>query len=148
MSWVEDGGRIRNTRDYNRRAGGGVAHLLIYPGFKGNPEEDGNHLDKYAHNALRQYLSESELALVIGFSFRDPHLTEIFRQALETNDSLEIFVWCPTWPEGPEVGLPELTASFPGRLKHIKAKFGEPGAEILDLLAHAMPHGGKTADAI
>ena len=132
MSWVENEGKIRNTRDYSRRAPGYAEHLLIYPGFKGNPERDGHSAFKFAHTALRKELGESHFMLAIGFSFRDPHLNDIFRESLRTNRKLKIVVWNPIWPEGPEVGLEELRQEFGNRIIAVAQRFGTPEA-ITDL---------------
>ena len=72
MSWVESDGRIRNTRDYSQRAPGYAEHLIIYPGFKGNPEQDGHSAYRFAHTALRKELGETTAVLLIGFSFLLP----------------------------------------------------------------------------
>lgn len=128
MSWIESDAKIRNTRDYSRRVSSQSEHLIIYPGFKGNPEQEGNPAFRFAHTALRKDLGESTIALIIGFSFRDPHLNGIFRDALDTNQKLTLVVWNPTWPEGPDVGLSELAQSFENRVKHLACKFGDESA--------------------
>jgi hypothetical protein len=128
MSWVENDGKIRNTRDYSPRASGYAEHLIIYPGFKGNPEQDGHSAFRFAHAALRNDLGETSTVLMIGFSFRDPHLNDIFREALKTNQKLLMVIWNPIWPEGPDVGLDELKQEYGDRIVHINAKFGDEDA--------------------
>jgi hypothetical protein len=136
MSWVESDGRIRNTRDYSQRAPGYAEHLIIYPGFKGNPEQEGHSAYRFAHTALRKELGETSAVLTIGFSFRDPHLNDIFREALTTNQRLTLIVWNPIWPEGSDVGLAELKQEFESRIKHLSALFGADDAlgQLDDLL--------------
>lgn len=133
MSWIEIEGRIRNTRDYARRVGARSEHLIIYPGFKGNPEQDGHQAFRFAHTALRKELGESSVVWIIGFSFRDPHLNDIFRDALNTNQKLKLVVWNPTLPEGPDVGLAEIMQEFGTRIVHFAHRFGE--AEVYTKLA-------------
>ena len=128
MSWIENGDRIVNTRDYSLRARGHAGHLIIYPGFKGNPERDGHSAFRFAHTTLRGELGETSVVLVIGFSFRDPHINDIFRDALKTNQNLRVVVWNPQWPEGPDVGLAELKQGNEKRIVHLKTGFGDAAA--------------------
>jgi hypothetical protein len=130
MSWIEKDGRIRNTRDYSKRAPGYAEHLIIYPGFKGNPESDGHAAFRFAHTALRKELAESSAVVAIGFSFRDPHLNDILRDTLRTNDKLKLVVWNPIWPEGSDVGLGELKQDYPERVKHLQSDFGSPDLDV------------------
>lgn len=136
MSWVEQEGKIRNTRDYSPRTPGYAEHLIIYPGFKGNLEKEGPSALRFAHTALRNELGESSAVILVGFSFRDPHLNDIFREALTTNQKLMMVVWNPVWPEGSDVGLAELKQEFEKRIVHLAASFGEDGAvaKLQDLL--------------
>ncbi|HEY6873803.1 MAG TPA: SIR2 family protein [Geobacteraceae bacterium] len=128
MSWVEINNGIRNTRDYSRREPGSVEHLIIYPGYKGNPEIEGHSAFRFAHTALRKELGETSAVLIIGFSFRDPHLNDIFHEALTTNQKLRMVVWNPEWPEGSEVGLGELKQEFEPRISHLPHPFGDAKA--------------------
>lgn len=141
MSWIERNGKIHNTRDYSKRAPGYAEHLIIYPGFKGNPEDDGHAAFRFAHTALRKELAESSAVITIGFSFRDPHLNDIFRDALNTNDRLKLVVWNPEWPEGQDVGLGELRQDFGDRVVHLGEAFGDGGTDVritLDALGLAI----------
>jgi SIR2-like protein len=128
MSWIEQDGNIRNTRDYSRRSPGYAEHLIIYPGFKGNLELEGHSAFRFAHTALKNELGETSVVVMIGFSFRDPYLNEIFRQALTTNQNLRLIVWNPIWPEGSDVGLTELKQEYNARIMHLKFPFGDDRA--------------------
>jgi hypothetical protein len=130
MSWIERGGKIHNTRDYSKRAPGYAEHLIIYPGFKGNPEVEGHAAFRFAHAALRTELAESSAVITIGFSFRDPHLNDIFRDALTTNERLKLLVWNPVWPEGQDVGLGELKQEYVDRVIPFKEAFGDPQLDV------------------
>lgn len=130
MSWIEKGGRIRNTRDYSKRAPGYAEHLIIYPGFKGNPEVEGHAAFRFAHTALRKELAESSVVIAIGFSFRDPHLNEIFRDSMNSNGRLRLVVWNPVWPDGQEVGLEEIKQDFSERVVHLNRPFGDPSLDL------------------
>ena len=147
MSWVEQQGTIRNTREYSPRLPGYAEHLIIYPGFKGNPEQEGHSAFRFAHTALRNELGETSTVLMIGFSFRDPHLNAIFREALKTNQGLTMLVWNPIWPEGPDVGLGELKQEYDNRIIHFGQRFGDDQA-MAGLMERMKPDGGQpTADA-
>lgn len=136
MSWVENEGKIRNTRDYSLRSPGYARHLIIYPGFKDNIEQDCHPIFRFAHEALRNELNETSVLIVIGFSFRDPHINDILHDSLKANRKLKIVVWNPTWPEGQDVGLNLLKQRFTNRIIHLEAKFGDEGAfyRLQDLL--------------
>ena len=123
LSWVEVDGRVVNTRTSSREQG--REHLLIYPGFKGNPEAPENHeVFRFPHQALRQTLVETETLIVIGFSFRDPHLNNIFNPSLKRNQALRILVLCPEEPDG----LKKMPAAYRKRYKHVPGYFGQPEA--------------------
>ena len=73
MSWILTRGEHPLTpRDYGKRMPGSTQHLLLYPGFKGNPEVEDNEAFRYPHQALRQELADTDFCVIIGFSFRDP----------------------------------------------------------------------------
>jgi len=135
MSWIERDGKIHNTRDYSRRAPGYTEHLIIYPGFKGNPELDGHAAFRLAHTALRKELAESSALIAIGFSFRDPHLNEIFRDSMDTNSKLKMVVWNPVFPDGIDVGIGELKQAYESRFFHIESAFGDPKVDTEGALA-------------
>lgn len=85
MSWVIRNGNIVNTRDYAQRRGK-VEHLLIFPGYKGNPEKGGQETFSYPHKSLRDELKEAQHFIVIGFVFRDAHINSILREAMRSNE--------------------------------------------------------------
>lgn len=124
MSWVEQDGTITNSRDYSRRVTGYSKHLIIYPGFKGNPEKDGHQTFRFSHSALRTELKQSDFLFVIGFSFRDPHINAIFEESLQNNPRLNLIVWNPNWPLGPDAGLEKLNQQNQGRIFHYEKNFG------------------------
>ena len=61
MYWFKDGDQIKNTRCYYRYEGHREDHLLIYPGYKGNPEKGGNPIFVFPHTALRNELKNAHL---------------------------------------------------------------------------------------
>lgn len=136
LSWIEKDHRIINTRDYSKRVPGYAEHLLIYPGYKGNPESDGHQAFQFAHNSLKVALGESNILLVIGYSFRDPHLNAIIQEALRSNTKLSLVIWNPEWPEGSDVGLAEIHQVDEIRVRHHKQPFGQVSQDELLALSH------------
>ena len=128
MSWIEKDGEVQNSRDCDQRARGLSSHLLIYPGFKGNPEENRNSPFAFAHSALRSSLQRSRFGFVTGFSFRDPHLNEIFDEALRENKRFKLVIWNPEFPVGPETGATKLKERFSEQVLHLPYKFGSDEA--------------------
>ncbi len=101
MSWVYDEDRIINSRDYSVRQGGSLRHLLIYPGFKGDPERDRLHeVFRFAHDKLRGALKSAAGLLAIGYSFRDDAINRVLLDAVRANPGLRILVLNPEWPDG------------------------------------------------
>ncbi|RJQ52854.1 MAG: hypothetical protein C4521_09405 [Actinobacteria bacterium] len=90
MSWVKRNGEIINTRDYSLRRGS-TEHLLIYPGYKGNPEEGGEEAFALPHRMLRKSLLTADRLVGIGCSFRDPHINRILHDSAETYRKLNVF---------------------------------------------------------
>lgn len=138
MSWVKQGNSILNTREYTARIPGHTEHLIIYPGFKGSPEEDDIHpAFTHAHSALREDLSACNLLIIIGFSFRDPYLNTIFMNCLKSNEKLNIVVLNPVKPECAESGLGDILRSFERRITFLPHRFGsrEAIAEMKKILS-------------
>lgn len=54
-------------------------HAIIYPGFKGRPNEP---LFLSFHEHLRRVVRSSRVAIFIGFAFRDPYINEIIASAI------------------------------------------------------------------
>jgi hypothetical protein len=142
MCWVEDEKGIKNTRDYSQRTLRNAKHRLIYPGFKGNPERGDNAAIRFAHEALREELRAASVIIVIGFSFRDPHINTIFAESLRANPHSSMIVWNPVWPQGADVGVDVSTNEFRGRIRHLEAAFGDKkGPSLLRSLIMTMSEG-------
>ena len=62
------------TGDHEKQA-------IVYPGFKGSSDAV---FFPIFHEYLRRAVSESDIVIFIGFAFRDEHINEIFRDALDT----------------------------------------------------------------
>lgn len=54
-------------------------HAIIYPGFKGRPNEP---LFLSFHEHLRRVVRSSRVAIFIGFAFRDPYINEIIASSI------------------------------------------------------------------
>jgi len=136
MSWIRDGNRIFNSRDYNLRESGPQKHLLIYPGFKGDPERD--HLDEvfqFTQMKLRTALKSSSALVAIGYSFRDQAINDAIREAMDANSGLRILVLNPQWPEGIDNVMKILQQKQPDGVLHVDKKFGTAEA-ILAIKNH------------
>ncbi|MCH8029394.1 MAG: SIR2 family protein [Candidatus Dadabacteria bacterium] len=64
-------------------------HPMLFPGGKNFNEFPFNEL----YNNLKETLKEVEYCIVIGFSFRDEGINDIFKQALNTNKNLKLLIW-------------------------------------------------------
>ena len=126
MSWVQKGTRVINTRDYALRSGSHNKHLIIYPGYKGDPENGAEEVFSHPHRSLREELNNINIFIVIGFSFRDKHLNKMFSTALETNKELRIIIITPELPRGLDGALTKLKESYDNRIHHIPGHFGDP----------------------
>jgi hypothetical protein len=71
------------------------AHVMLYPGYKGRPE---NEPYRTMHKIFREKLQACERCLVIGFSFRDEYINNIFNTALARNKACELSIWNPVKP--------------------------------------------------
>ena len=131
MSWILKNGEIFNTRDYERRMKTKPdEHLLIYPGYKGNPHLNNNETDAYTEpsNAFDREISTSEFLIVIGFSFRDIHINEMVQKAMERNEKLYLIVFNPEWPIGENGVMDKIRVLYENRVVHIEEYFGEEKA--------------------
>lgn len=135
MSWIRQQDTIQNTRDYSLRRGE-TEYLLIYPGYKGNPESSGEEAYALPHKMLRSDLEESQFFVVIGFSFRDKHLNQVISDSLAKNSKLRLVVVNPDWPEAAVRWSTKYSASDPERVIHISSKFGED--ETIQALARVL----------
>ena len=142
MSWVMQGNRIKNTRDYSLRRGK-TEHLLIYPGFKGNPGNEAHDVYAYAHNALRDHLLASKVLIAIGFSFRDEHINRAVAHAFKKNDSLRLVVVNPEWPKGLQSVLGGPSEGLGDRVVHERGRFGEPA--VIKAMRAALTTGRRGA---
>ncbi len=68
-------------------------NILLYPGEHKQPSKEPF---KTLYNQLQVKLSEAEVFIIIGFSFRDPLINELFLIALERNEELKYIIWNPS----------------------------------------------------
>lgn len=125
MSWVRNNGKIKNTRDYSIRQGDDTKHLLIYPGYKGDPENDVEEAYSHPHKALRLELNKSKIFIAIGFAFRDNHINSILKDAMENNPDLKLIIINPEFPDGEDGFLTNLQKTDKNRVFHINKRFGD-----------------------
>jgi hypothetical protein len=126
MSWVDRDGRIINTRDYKLRSGGHADHLIIYPGYKGDPNTPETHeVYRYPCKQLNEQLNTATTLIVIGFSFRDAYLNNVFAKAMKNNDQLSMLIVNPEYPPGLDNSIDHLKKSHKNRVIHIAGKFGD-----------------------
>jgi len=82
------------------------------------------------YEVFRKVLQTARVCVVIGFSFRDGELREIFRQAIARPEGAKLIAICPTAPKGQEYAdehLLKLIKDYGSeRVIRIPAKFGEP----------------------
>lgn len=110
-------------------------YLVIYPGYKGIPTDNPF---AYNHNQLATSLTQSHICIIIGFSFRDPYISSLFRWAMEFNSSLFLCIilhgTIPKSPEEtkeyiskkyPDSALPMLLNQYGQRINVIDKGFGE-----------------------
>lgn len=134
MSWVKDGNSVRNTRDYSLRIGN-TEHLIIYPGYKGNPEDNEQEAFNYPSNSFNNELNEINILISIGFSFRDKYINDCLINSFKINDNLNLLIITPEWPDGIDGELSNLKTNYGDRIKHISGKFGEEDT-IMKLKKH------------
>ena len=123
MSWVLQRGHVRNTRDYSLRRGR-TEHLLIFPGYKGNPANEQQAVYSFSHQAFCEDLLTTNYLIAIGFSFRDSHINDAVAQGLRENEALRIVIVNPEWPPGMQNILGGRKDSLGNRVVHVKGKFG------------------------
>jgi len=99
--------------------------LLIFPGFKGLPD---HRIFGVTRLKLRQELETADNVAVIGFSFRDDYIAEIFNQAIIHNKNLKITSIMPDdWPYDSKINnFPNLKS----RITPIKCCFGKKSGQI------------------
>jgi len=135
MSWVLQGGRVKNTRDYSLRRGK-TSHLVIYPGYKGDPMDDPQEVYRFAHDALCRDLLTTNVLIAVGFSFRDEHITKAVTDAFRQNSDLRLVIVNPEWPAGIQSILDGSKKSRTERVVHVEHKFGteEAVAQLASVL--------------
>ncbi|MCK4718869.1 MAG: SIR2 family protein [Thermoplasmata archaeon] len=81
--------------------------FILYPGTL----KDGISAEPYKtlHDHLRNALLNAEKCIVVGFSFRDKHILDIFQEGLKKNKRLKIVLITPE----PDLPHSALTASLP-----------------------------------
>lgn len=126
LSWIKTGGEIVNQRHCAKTS---RPHIYIPPGFKGEPnlEEHGEPIYQ-AHQHLLRALATASRCIVIGYSFRDPHINVEVQKALYSNKNLTILVVDPNVPDAPESAFTDLSKKNKGRFIHIQQKFGSEAA--------------------
>lgn len=135
MSWILHNDRVKNTRDYSLRRGE-TDHLLIYPGYKGDPMKEAQEPYRFAHQAFRSELMATDVLIAIGFSFRDEHINSAVADSLQGNGNLRIIVVNPEFPLGMKTILSGLGEQHAERVVAVEGKFGE--AETIQAIASAL----------
>ena len=105
-------------------------NVLVYPGL--TKEGEKHPIFEFYYNALRDRLRKTELVIVIGFSFRDRDINEIFMEAFNENDGLRLVVVDPginNLPEGSS--FPELREKLGERCITIPKPFGD-GKDLVE----------------
>jgi hypothetical protein len=92
------------------------------------------------YGVFSEVIHKAKRCLVIGFSFRDDRLREIFRRELEMRKDFRLTILCPTPAKGTEYideHISKMVADFEDdRVRRIDARFGDPDA--LDKVATAL----------
>ncbi|MBA7500689.1 hypothetical protein ES704_03449 [subsurface metagenome] len=85
-----------------------------------------------AYEYLRETMMHTNLAVIIGFSFRDPVINDTVRHVLTNNEGLKLAIIEPKMNDDPGVAFSELLdklgieeQEWKGRLRVIKGKFGD-----------------------
>lgn len=81
-----------DSEDIQRNSKTHPQRLLIYPGSIKNPDRDPF---QTLHVQLKSYLKVAEKCIVIGFSFRDSHLNEVFFESMKNNPRLKVIIVSP-----------------------------------------------------
>jgi hypothetical protein len=94
-------------------------HLLIYPGYKGNPLE-ADSIFRVPHEYLESSVEQAEHLLFIGFAFRDSGINNILEEATRNSPQKHIVLINPA---AQDELIPKLPKSF-GNVVHIQERFG------------------------
>jgi NAD-dependent SIR2 family protein deacetylase len=93
-------------------------HVILYPGFKGEPEIEPF---KTLHAAFSDSLLTADQCIFIGFSFRDEYINRLVSEAVKENSRLKIYIWNPEKPD-----FEKLNINMPGdRTHYIEENFGD-----------------------
>ena len=96
-------------------------HVILYPGFKGEPDEEPFIA---IHQEFKKSLLASNVCLAIGYSFRDEHINSIIADAV-SQTKLEMIVWNPM--------KPTMNISL-DRVTFLLKNFGEKLSDMNDIL--------------
>jgi hypothetical protein len=88
-------------------------HVLLYPGFKGVPEEEPF---STFHEHLRKVLEKTQKIIFIGFAFRDQYISDILSRYTQPSTSI-----CVIDMKGSMAHMPYPAA----RVKHLSGGFGK-----------------------
>lgn len=123
VGWVERDEQVYEVDSSTQkllRASGDTKPLVVFPGLKGPPD---NPVSRYARGRLLEELKLADWVIVIGFSFRDDYIAEIFQQAKDAGAPLRGYRVSPTkeWP--PDSKAPKYREAL-GNLFPLVLKFG------------------------
>lgn len=84
---------------------------ILYPGFKGVPETEPF---SSLHGRFHRRLAEADIAIVIGFAFRDTYINSIFENVLRLRKDFKIYYFNPLTLEDHPSGsmAPRLAAQY------------------------------------
>jgi hypothetical protein len=94
-------------------------HAIIYPGFKGAPNDP---LFQHLHQYCRSRLAKASGIIIIGYAFRDEYINTILSRDLR-RDAMVIVL-------NPAERLPSMPFAE-SRVVHIRLQFGRQGAEAV-----------------
>jgi hypothetical protein len=132
-SWYRDKDLPGSIRKFPNPAPelAGSRAVLIYPTqVKAQAVQEEPFLTAYEY--LRETMMRTNLAIIIGFSFRDSAINDTICYALSKNSVLKLAVVEPNMNEDPGVALPELLhklgieeQEWKRRMRVIKGRFGD-----------------------
>jgi hypothetical protein len=126
LSWIREGHRIKNTRIYDEVPRSLIDYLFLYPGFESKFEDEASKVFAFLQAALSLSLAQARLVLIIGYSFKNPSLNDVFKASMQKNKQLHLFLVMPRIPATPGDGIESLLSTFQSRVKHFSTHFGDP----------------------
>jgi hypothetical protein len=132
-SWYRDTGASAYIRKFPNPAPelAGSRAVLIYP-TQVKAQAIQEEPFKTAYDYLRETTTRTKLAIIIGFSFRDPAINDIFRNATAENRNLKLVVVEPNMSEKNVIALNDLLNKLgiqeqksKKRLRVINGEFGD-----------------------